>query len=261
MAETVLRRDRIIVLAGLIGIIVLAWIYLLWDAAQMMPAPMDMSMPMDMPMPQAVAPPSLLIKFSTAFAMWALMMAGMMLPSAAPTILLYAGIARKNRQQQQIFPATSIFVTGYLLCWTAFSAAAAILQVILSEMALLSPMLVSVNAVMSGALLTVAGVYQWLPIKDKCLQICRSPLAFVTMRWRPGNLGAFRMGLENGVFCVGCCWPLMLLLFVAGVMNLLWVAVITAFIFIEKLLPHGKLTSRFAGIGLISFGIWMLALV
>jgi predicted metal-binding membrane protein len=250
--ETALRRDRVAVLMSLVGVTLLAWGYLLWDASQMAA--------MDMAMPEAGGPAMGLLTFSAAFLMWTVMMVGMMLPSAAPTILLYAGIVRKNREQGRIFPAVSIFAAGYLVTWAAFSAIAAAAQVLLGQAALLSPMMVSTSATLSGLLLIVAGIYQWLPIKDACLRICRSPFAFVTMRWRDGRSGAFGMGLENGAICVSCCWSLMLLLFVAGVMNLVWVAAIAGFIFVEKLLPAGRLSARFAGVGLISLGIWKLAL-
>ena len=142
--------------------------------------------------------------------------------------------------------------------WTGFSLAAALLQAGLHTAALLTPMMVSKSTLLTGGLLMVAGIYQWLPVKEVCLRNCRAPLQFFLFRWRPGMSGAFRMGVEHGVFCVGCCWALMVLLFTAGVMNLLWVAVIAGFVMLEKLLPSGRLFGRLAGILMTVFGFGML---
>ena len=143
--------------------------------------------------------------------------------------------------------------------WTAFSLAAAVLQVALEHLRLVTPMAVSASPWLTGALLIAAGVYQFLPIKDICLQKCRAPLQFFMFRWRPGTAGALRMGAEHGAFCVGCCWVLMLLLFTAGVMNLAWVAVVAGFVLIEKLFPAGPLVGRIAGASLIAAGIAVMA--
>ena len=151
-----------------------------------------------------------------------------------------------------------MFAAGYLAVWTAFSLLAALLQAGLEQARLLTPMLVSATPLLTGALLMLAGTYQFLPIKEACLQKCRAPLPFFMFNWRPGALGAFRMGAEHGAFCVGCCWALMLLLFVAGVMNLLWVAALAALVLAEKLLPHGGILARVAGASLIAAGATML---
>ena len=164
-----------------------------------------------------------------------------------------------SRERGRTVPAIYIFVAGYLIAWTLFSVAAAGLQVLLGRLALMSPTMVSASATLSGAFLVAAGLYQWLPVKDACLRTCRAPLQFFSTNWRKGRAGALRMGLEHGVICVGCCWALMLLLFVGGVMNLLWVAVVAGFILVEKLLPGGRLTGRFAGGGLIVVGLVTLA--
>jgi predicted metal-binding membrane protein len=191
--------------------------------------------------------------------MWAVMMVGMMLPSAAPAILFYGALVRKNRSRGSVLPATWIFVAGYLCVWTGFSLAAALLQVLLLEAALVTPMVVSTSTLLSAGILVAAGVYQWLPLKEVCLRSCRHPLELFTMRWRAGALGAWRMGLEHGLYCLGCCWMLMLLLFVAGAMDLLWVALIAAFVLAEKLLPGARYVSRLAGAGLIVWGLVLLA--
>lgn len=242
------RRDRGVVLSSLLGVVAVAWFYLFWEAARMdgMASPMD-----GMPAPTAVDAGMIL---STVL-MWGVMMVGMMLPSAAPAILLYGGMVRKSRERGRSMPAVYVFVAGYLMAWTAFSVLAAALQVFLGHLALMSPMMVSTNAALSGVFLMAAGLYQWLPVKQACLRTCRSPLQFFMMHWREGRAGALHMGLEHGAICVGCCWSLMLLLFVGGVMNLLWVAVVAGFILIEKLLPAGRFTGRFAGVGLTVVGV------
>jgi predicted metal-binding membrane protein len=192
------------------------------------------------------------------FAMWAVMMVGMMLPSAAPAALLYGSLVRKHAERGRTLPAVWVFVGGYLAVWMGFSAAAALLQAMLAQAALLTPMMASASAPLSGALLLVAGIYQLTPLKQACLGKCRDPVGFFLTRWRSGPGGAFRMGVAHGVYCVGCCWALMLLLFAVGVMNLAWVALVAALVFVEKLLPAGRLTARFAGAALILAGLVVL---
>jgi predicted metal-binding membrane protein len=192
--------------------------------------------------------------------MWAVMMTGMMLPGAAPTVLFYAALVRKGAERDAVYPAVWIFTGGYLAAWAAFSLGAAALQAALEEAMLVTPVIASASSGLSAGVLIAAGVYQWLPLKEVCLSKCRHPLEFFTMRWRAGTLGAFRMGLEHGIYCVGCCWMLMLLLFVAGVMNLLWVAFIAVFVFVEKLAPAQRYVSGAAGITLISTGLLVAAL-
>jgi len=198
--------------------------------------------------------------FVLTFAMWVVMMTGMMLPSAAPTILTYGAMVHKRAEGGRALPATSIFVAGYLLVWIGFSLAATLLQAVLERAALLDDMMTSASRGMNGALLLLAGVYQWTPLKDACLGKCRNPIQFFMIHWRPGAIGALRMGIANGAYCVGCCWILMLLLFAVGVMNLAWVATIMAFVFVEKLLPAGRLTARLCGASLIAIGlVYLLA--
>ncbi|MGH8673619.1 MAG: DUF2182 domain-containing protein [Burkholderiales bacterium] len=192
------------------------------------------------------------------FGMWSVMMVGMMLPSAAPTILLYGALVRKSGERGTVLPAVWIFTSGYLAAWTGFSLAATLPHLALEQAAFMTPMMESANRGLSAAILIAAGIYQWLPVKDVCLRKCRHPIEFFATRWRAGVGGAFRMGVEHGMYCVGCCWMLMLLLFVAGVMNLVWVALIAGFVFVEKLLPAEKFTSRFASAALILSGLVLL---
>jgi predicted metal-binding membrane protein len=192
------------------------------------------------------------------WAMWTVMMTGMMLPSAAPLVVLY-GVAARRSAPQTAARQTYALAAGYLLTWTAFSLGATALQRALSSLLLLSPMMEAANSRVSAALLIVAGVYQWTPWKDACLHSCQSPVSFLIGRWRNGGYGAFRMGLEHGLFCVGCCWSLMLLLFAGGVMNLVVIIVLTAFVAFEKLVPAGRMGARTSGVLLIAAGCWMLA--
>ncbi len=248
--ESLLRRDRALVLAGLAAIAALAWAYIIHLARSM--AYMDMAMAM----PQMHSWPAL--DLFLLFVMWAVMMVAMMSPSAAPVILLVATMNRNRYQQQRPLVPTGVFFLGYLTVWTGFSALATSAQWVLHAAALLSPMMVSTSPVLGGALLLMSGIFQWTPLKHKCLTHCRSPLHFLMSEWRQGTRGAFLMGLKHGSYCVGCCWFLMALLFVAGVMNLLWVAVIAAFILAEKVLPWGNLVSRLAGGILVLAGVVLL---
>jgi predicted metal-binding membrane protein len=191
------------------------------------------------------------------WAMWAVMMTGMMLPSAAPLVVLYGAAARRSAPLTAA-RQTYALAAGYLAAWTAFSLAATALQRALASLLLLSPMMEAANSRVSAALLLVAGVYQLTPLKDACLRTCRSPLGFVIGRWRNGGSGAFLMGLEHGFYCVGCCWALMLLLFAGGVMNVVVVVVLTAFVAFEKLVPLGPLATRIGGASMIAAGCWLL---
>ena len=191
------------------------------------------------------------------WAMWAVMMAAMMLPSASPLLLLYGVVARRS---QQAAAARQIYAlaAGYLLVWTAFSLGATIVQRALVALLLVSPMMEITRPTVGAALLLVAGLYQLTPLKRECLRKCQSPLGFLVSRWRAGFSGAFRMGLEHGAHCVGCCWALMLLLFVGGVMNLTVIAALTAFVAFEKLAPFGMYSAWISGVLLMASGLWML---
>ncbi|HKQ28499.1 MAG TPA: DUF2182 domain-containing protein [Burkholderiales bacterium] len=245
--EAAIRRDRLVVGLSLAGVVALAWLYL-WRHA-----PMDAGSSTGMPMSAmpAMDPGA----FALTFVMWVVMMAGMMLPSAAPTVLLYGAMLRRHAANGTVFPAVWIFVSGYLAVWTGFSLAAALLQSMLEHAAMMSAMISSASSWLNAVLLVTAGAYQLTPLKEVCLGKCRNPMLFFMTHWRAGTAGAFRMGVIHGAYCLACCWMLMLLLFVVGVMNLAWVALIAAFVFLEKLLPGGRLTSRLAGFALIMIGL------
>ncbi len=240
-----IASERAVALAGLVAVTALAWAYLAREAALTTGGAVA----------DAAAgiwsPGSIVLTF----VMWTVMMAGMMLPSAAPAILLYDTIARRNAERGVALAGVSVFAAGYLAAWTAFGLGATLLQLALRDARLLTVGLASANAWLTGGILTLAGIYQWLPIKHACLDKCRNPLELFVTRWRPGAPGAFVMGVEHGAFCVGCCWALMLLMFAAGVMNLAVVALIAGFVFVEKILPRGETTTRVAGVGLVAAGL------
>ena len=251
-----LRRDRWILFLGLGLITGAAWIYLVRDARRMNlmgPAGcvgMEMGNPELAPWsPGTIGP---------LFVMWSVMMVAMMLPSAVPMIFTFESVMRKRRQLTRPYVATSIFVAGYVAVWSAFSIAAALAQWFLHRHALLSPMMVSANATLGGLLLLVAGVFQFTRLKHVCLAHCRAPLEFILTRWKEGALGAFQMGVEHGTFCAGCCWALMCLLFVIGVMNVVWIAVLTALVLLEKMLPRRVAISSTVGFALIIWGTLVL---
>jgi len=215
VVETVLRRDRIVVLSGLALIVALSWAYVASLASDMQ----TMGMATEAAMPRMHEAWGV-SEFVLTFVMWAVMMVAMMTPSAAPMILMFAGINRRRQKQQVPYVPTSVFLVGYLMVWIALSVLATSAQWGLHTASLLSPMMVSTSPVLGGILLLMAGIYQWTPLKHACLSKCRSPLGFVLNEWREGRWGAFLMGLKHGAYCTGCCWSLMALLFVAGVMNL-----------------------------------------
>jgi predicted metal-binding membrane protein len=251
---SVLRRDRAIVAAGLAGIVVLAWLYLIRLADDMAEMAGHAAMGMAMPQMQAWD----LVDLVFLFLMWAVMMLAMMVPSAAPMILMFTTVNRRRAEQQQAAVRTGIFLLGYLIVWTAYSALAASAQWGLHAATLLSPMMAVTSRYLGGALFIAAGIFQWTPLKEACLTTCRSPLGFIMSEWREGVGGALVMGLRHGAYCVGCCWALMALLFVAGVMNLVWVAAIAAFVLIEKVVPGGRQVSRLAGALFVVAGVLLL---
>ena len=244
------RGHRIITLAALLVATLLCWFYLyrMTTGMSAIAAEHDMHAAMGMADMAAWGPAELI----GLFVMWMVMMAGMMLPSATPVMLLVIGTYRRRGARAR-WP-TTVFGMGYLAAWVSFSAAVSLLQFQLHEAALLSGTMAAKSAVVTGAVFLVAGIYQWLPFKHACLGHCRSPIGFLTKEWRDGLGGAFSMGFWHGLFCVGCCWALMAVLFAAGVMNLLWVAGLAALVFVEKLLPHGVWIARVAGIALAGWG-------
>ena len=253
-AVALAARDRGIVIAGLIALVSASWLYL-WSAAAAMPV-------MGVPAAASVAMPSYApwagAELATLTIMWVVMMVGMMLPSAAPMMIMFATIERRRCAAGSPVARTALFLLGYVVIWSVFSVVAAGAQWVLHRAALLSAMMVSTSPLLGGVLLIAAGVFQWTPLKHRCLRMCRSPIGFLLGEWRERPRGAVVMGLRHGLLCVGCCWTLMALLFVAGVMNLLWVAVITAFVLVEKVVPRGDAVGRAAGVLLVAGGAAML---
>jgi predicted metal-binding membrane protein len=255
------RRDRIAVLTGLAGITAAAWIYVVIQAHHMSSTSMGMtgqSMTATMHTMTTVQAWTA-TEFGLRLLMWAVMMVAMMVPTAVPMTLVYAAVARKAAAQHNPVPPTFIFVAGYVAVWGLFSVAATVAQWRLDQVALLSPMMVSNSVVLGGALLIAAGVYQLTPLKQACLRHCRAPAHFLSQNWHSGTTGAFRMGLKLGAYCLGCCWILMGLLFVGGVMNLLWIAAIAAFVLLEKTIPFGAAAGWLAGTAMIVAGAVSLA--
>lgn len=259
-APPLLLRQRVAILAALGGVSLIAWLYLVLLALRMpdmgggsVAGMAGMAMTRGF---QAWTASD----FGLMFVMWWVMMLGMMLPSAAPMILTFARINASQRAKGQAFVPTSVFAAGYLIAWGGYSLLATVAQWGLERVALLSPSMHTTSPLLGGALFLLAGVYQFTPLKLACLRHCRSPIGFILNAWRGGTTGALVMGLRHGVECLGCCWFLMALLFVGGVMNLLWVATIAAFVFIEKIVPRGPWIARLAGAAMGGFGIWLLTL-
>jgi predicted metal-binding membrane protein len=284
--ESALARDRTVVITGLVTVIVLSWIYILMGPGMGMTAfeMTTMSMPgtssaMEMTgdsrgmsslkgmggtmrmahsamMQPAVWTPSYA---ALMFLMWWIMMVAMMLPSASPMILLFARIQRQQQEKGSPFVPTSVFTAGYLVTWGAFSVIAAGAQWGFERAGLLSAMMTSTSGLFAGVLLLAAGIYQLTPLKHTCLRHCRSPIQFITHHWRNGAGGALRMGIDHGAFCLACCWLLMALLFVGGVMNLYWIVGLALFVLLEKTIPAGHWLGSITGIGLMIWGGWLMA--
>lgn len=257
--ESTVRRDRVVIVGALSSVIALSWGYLLSGAGIEMSSLEITSLAFGnggMEMRPAVWN----FKFAgLMFAMWWIMMVAMMLPSAAPMVLIFAAMNRKQKASGNPYVSTMVFASAYLLIWAAFSVAAVAMQWGLERTALISPMLMSANVALSGGLLLAAGVYQLTPLKQVCLNHCRSPLHFMLSRWRSGTSGALRMGIEHGAFCTGCCWFLMGLLFFGGVMNIVWIGGLAVLVMFEKTASAGRWFSYVVGIGLIGWGSAMLA--
>jgi predicted metal-binding membrane protein len=222
------------------------WLLLYWGAINMDSPAAQLTMPMsDWSVSNWVA----------VFTMWAVMMAAMMLPTAMPMVSVFETLNRNRGEEAR----TVAFVASYLALWTAFGAAATAAQWALQTNGFVSPMIVSMSPVLSGALLVIAGVFQFTPLKHACLRACRTPFGFLMTDWREGLRGATRMGIRHGVYCLGCCWALMALLFVGGAMNLLWIAALTLLVAIEKLAPKGDMTAKALGALMIGAGVARLA--
>ncbi|HXF89292.1 MAG TPA: DUF2182 domain-containing protein [Xanthobacteraceae bacterium] len=262
--DRVLRRDRVVVTAALILLASTAWAYTVWLADSMRMGGMDMTGYRMIPGLDLMVPaiePWGVVEAGFVFIMWTVMMIGMMTPSAAPMILLYARVGRQAAAQDKPFVPTAWFAAGYLLAWTGFALAATIAQWALDRAALLTPMMQSASHIFGGIILIAAGLYQWSPLKDVCLGHCQAPWQFIQNHggFRGDAAGSFALGIRHGAYCVGCCWTLMALLFVGGVMNVLWIAAIAVFVLIEKVVPAGRLISRVAGACFLLAGLWLLA--
>jgi predicted metal-binding membrane protein len=258
--EGLLKRDRTVVLAALAVLTALAWTYVLWLSANMSTAAMA-SRP-DMP-GMVMAPefkPWTVSEFALTFAMWSVMMVGMMTPSAAPMILLYAQVGRRALAEGKPFASSFWFAGGYLLAWSGFSLAASAAEVLLSQGALITPMLASANNLFGGIVLIAAGFYQWTPFKYACLSQCQSPLFFIQRHggFKPGAAGSLKLGFKHGLYCIGCCWALMALLFVGGVMNLLWIATLAILVLLEKIVPAKWVMPKGLGLVLVAAGLIFL---
>jgi predicted metal-binding membrane protein len=256
LLAALLARDRAIVAGSLAFVIILAWAYLLAGAGVGMET-MDMGGGQLMVMAREWTLGYGLV----VFLMWAVMMVAMMLPSAAPVTLLVASIAGKRPATRGTPGLLMVpFVCGYLGVWFLFAGVATLLQWRLDAAELLSPRMALASQLVGGAVLVAAGVYQWTPFKQACLVHCRSPLGFLMQHWRDGTRGAFVSGARHGMFCLGCCWMLMVLLFVGGIMNLAWIAGIALLVLIEKTLPWGGWTGRATGGVLVLWGLVAVAM-
>jgi predicted metal-binding membrane protein len=262
-----LRRQRAVLIIALLLITALAWLWLAHLSAQMSALPMADMAGMDMSsMPgMAMAPvlePWTLAHGAFMFAMWAVMMVGMMTPSVAPMVLLYQRIAQQANAAGHGFAPAGWFLGGYLVAWAVFAAVATLAQWSLESVALLSPMMKSASYSFGGAVLLMAGIWQWLPLKDACLSRCRAPLSFVQQHggFQERASGSLRLGFLHGMYCIGCCWALMALLFVGGVMNLMWIAALMILVLLEKVLPGARWFTRLAGGAAICAGLWLILL-
>jgi predicted metal-binding membrane protein len=262
-SEGILRRDRAIIAASLAALTVLAWCDLVWLANDMAMDGMDMTGYRMIPAGQALMMPASSpwqpIEFAYVFVMWVVMMIGMMTPSAAPIILVYARAGRRAAEGRP-FVSVARFAGGYLLAWIAFSLAATSAQWALERAGLLTPMMSSANKTVGGTLLILAGLYQLTPLKDICLSQRQAPLGFILSRggFQRAATSSLMLGFRHGVYCLGCCWALMVLLFALGVMNLFCIAALAILVLLEKVVPAGRVIAWIAGLAFSAGGVWML---
>ncbi len=246
-----LKKEKVVIIGSLILATIMAWFYLIAFESRMG----DMRGPLDT---MIFLKPWTVPYAGSMFHMWTIMMSGMMIPSVGVVILTYARIQRSRMQGRLSVPPTATFLGGYLVMWTAFSLVATAIQCGLETAALMTPVMSTARPEVATFILILTGIYQLTPLKKASLSHCRSPMDYLMRGWRNGISGAFRMGLGHGAICIGCCWALMMLLFVGGVINLLLVATITIFIVLEKTAPFGLALGRFAGYALILLGTWTL---
>ena len=245
-----LLRDRVVIWLALAGVTAFSWLYI-YQQTGAMEGMGDIAVP-------AIFTPWTAGDFALNMAIWWAMMPGMMLPSAAPMILTFATINRHKRQRGQSFVPTMVFTSGYLIAWGLFGVFATFADWGLERAALIAPTTGRLVPVLSAVVVIAAGVYQLTPLKLVCLTHCRSPFDFVLNHWRDGGAGAMRMGVEHGLYCLGCCWFLMALLFSAGIMSVVWMAAITVFVFVEKLFPAGQWIARAGGVAMLGFGFYLV---
>src|SRR6516162_3052416 len=262
--ETVLRQDRLVIDGALGVIAALAWGYVLWFADDMDMGGMDMTgfrmIPAGIGIMAPANAPWRAIEFAFVFVMWSVMMVGMMAPSAAPMILMYARLGRQGKSAGKPLAATGWFATGYVLAWICFALVATFVQWGFERAALLDSRMGSASNLFGGMVLIAAGVYQWTPLKDVCLAQCQTPFQFLMRHggFRGDVPGCVLLGLRHGAYCVGCCWVLMALLFVGGVMNVLWIALLALLVLLEKLVPWGRWVARAAGVACVAAAVWHL---
>ena len=258
--ERALRHDRAIVIGAVLLITVLAGIYTFQGVGMTMSAleMTRMARPLATPMEMGMAPEWTARYAVLVFLMWWIMMIAMMAPSATPAILLFAALKRQGTDLERVPVLAGAFLSGYLLIWAFFSLAATGLQWGLQSLNLIAPAMMTLkHPAFTAGFLIVAGAYQLSPLKEVCLDHCRSPAQFLAEHRKPGVQGALNMGAHHGVFCLGCCWALMLLLFVGGVMNLYWILGVAGLVALEKLSPNSRAVSRFSGLGLIGLGLYL----
>ncbi|MGB8632790.1 MAG: DUF2182 domain-containing protein [Xanthobacteraceae bacterium] len=260
----VLRRDRIVIVLALTLLTALAWSYVLWLSADMEMGGMDMTgfrmIPSGMALMVPGDTPWLPIEFAFVFVMWTVMMVAMMTPSAVPMFLMYARVGRQTEEHGRPLTATAWFATGYFLVWAAIALLATLTQWAFERAALLDFKMTSTSNVVGGLLFVAAGSYQWTKLKDICLAQCQTPFAFLIRHggYRRDAAGSLMLGLLHGTYCVGCCWALMTLLFVGGVMNVVWILALAVRILLEKVTSFGRLIAPVAGTVLIAAGMWLL---
>ncbi|QCP53236.1 DUF2182 domain-containing protein [Trinickia violacea] len=252
--DTILGRERVITAFGIVAVVALSWAYL-WTGAGIGMSAREMTAVALFPHRLADGGGGMDPSLPIVILMWWVMMIAMMTPSAAPLVLLYRRVLRHHEAIEAKSAIPSLFLLGgYLTAWLAFSICAAALQKVLQPTGLISEMMLwSKSAPLSAIVLAAAGVYQFSPLKHACLTQCRSPVNFLTAHWRPGVAGSFLLGMRHGIYCVGCCWLLMALLFVGGIMNLVWIAALSLIVFVEKILPGGERAGRVLGVVLIAW--------
>lgn len=241
LLHRVARNERMLLIVGATAIAGVAWLEVLRRAA-----------PMDAMMVGHVMP----VQFASSFAMWATMMVAMMLPSALPALLVFHAAQERSLAPAVLLRRSALFACGYLVVWTGWSLVAALAQGLLQERALLAMDLAPTTPLLGAPILLVAGLYQFTPWKRSCLEHCRSPQDFLVLHWRNGRWGALVLGTRHGAFCVGCCWALMLVLFVVGVMNVAWVALLAGVVLVEKAVAWGPRPSRAVGGLLVAWAAW-----